>query len=84
RRLKEEGLKALPYPVLVELSPLEESLLPERKEVLASLFALEAFGPGRVRLLAAPSFLHPYPLLLPEIFREALRGEGKSLTELLA
>ena len=84
RRLKEEGLRELPYPVLVELSPAEEALLPERQEAWASLFALEAFGPGRVRLLAAPSFLHPYPLLLPEIFREALRGEGKSLTELLA
>ncbi|MDM7323842.1 MAG: DNA mismatch repair protein MutL, partial [Thermus sp.] len=83
-RLKEEGLVELPYPVLVELSPLEEGLLPEREEALGSLFAFEAFGPGRVRLLKAPAFLHPYPLLLPEIFKEALRGEGKSLKELLA
>jgi DNA mismatch repair protein MutL len=29
-------------------------------------------------------FLHPYPLLLPEIFRESLKGEGRSLRGLLA
>ena len=74
-RLK-EGLKPLPYPVLVEL----EGEPPEA----SPLFAFEPFGPGRVRLLAAPAFLHPYPLLLPEIFRESLKGEGRSLKGLLA
>ncbi|TBH20624.1 DNA mismatch repair endonuclease MutL [Thermus thermamylovorans] len=82
RRLEAEGPKPLPYPVLVELSPEEEALL--GGEALAALFAHEAFGPGRVRLLAAPAFLHPYPLLLPEVFREALRGEGRNLRGLLA
>lgn len=81
RRLREEGLKPLPYPLLVELSPEEEALL--GSEALAALFAYEPFGAGRVRLLSAPSFLHPYPRLLPEVFREALRGEGGSLRELL-
>lgn len=81
RRLREEGLKPLPYPVLVELSPEEEALL--QGEAASALFAYEPFGPGRVRLLSAPAFLHPYPLLLPQVFLEALKGEGRSLTELL-
>ncbi len=81
RRLREEGLKPLPYPVLVELTPEEEGLL--GGEALAALFAYEAFGPGRVRVLAAPPFLHPYPLLIPQAFLEALRGEGRSLGEVL-
>ncbi|GLV47778.1 DNA mismatch repair protein MutL [Thermus sp. LT1-2-5] len=81
RRLAEEGLAPLPYPVLVELTPEEVLLLPGEAE---GLFAFEPFGPQRVRLLRAPSFLHPYPLLLPEVFREALRGEGRSLKNLLA
>lgn len=80
RRLAEEGLAPLPYPVLVELTPEEALLLPEAE----GLFTFEPFGPQRVRLLRAPSFLHPYPLLLPEVFREALRGEGRSLKGLLA
>jgi len=80
RRL-EEGLSPLPYPVLVELTPEEALLLPGGTE---RLFAYEPFGPHRVRLLKAPAFLHPYPLLLPEVFREALRGEGRSLKNLLA
>jgi DNA mismatch repair protein MutL len=80
RRL-DEGLKPLPYPVLVELAPEEALRLPGEAE---RLFAFEPFGPQRVRLLRAPSFLHPYPLLLPEVFREALRGEGRSLKGLLA
>ena len=84
RRLREEGLKELPYPVLVELSPAEEALLEERGEALMAFFAFQAFGPGRVRLLMAPSFLHPYPLLLAEAFKEVLGGEGRSLRELLA
>lgn len=81
RRLQ-EGLKPLPRPVLVELAPEEEALLEEGHP--APLFAYEPFGPGRVRLLAAHPFLHPYPLLLPEVFREALRGERRSLKDLLA
>ncbi len=80
-RLQNEGLAPLPYPVLVELTPEEAALLPEGPY---PLFAWEAFGPGWVRLLSAPSFLHPYPLLLPEIFKEALRGEGRGLKGLLA
>jgi len=75
-RLREEGLKPLPYPVLVELDGEPPEASP--------LFAFEPFGPGRVRLLSAPPFLHPYPLLLPEIFRESLKGEGRSLRGLLA
>ncbi|MFZ8812945.1 MAG: DNA mismatch repair endonuclease MutL [Thermus aquaticus] len=75
-RLREEGLKPLPCPVLVELDGEPPEASP--------LFAFEPFGPGRVRLLSAPPFLHPYPLLLPEIFRESLKGEGRSLRELLA
>ncbi len=81
-RLREEGLAPLPYPVLVEITPEEAALLPE--EGPSALFAYEPFGPGRVRLLAAPPFLHPYPLLLPEVFRDALKGEGRNLKGLLA
>ncbi len=82
RRLEAEGLAPLPYPVLVELSPGEEERLGQGME--GQLFAYEPFGPSRVRLLEAPPFLHPYPLLLPPVFKEALRGEGGSLRELLA
>ncbi|GGN05193.1 DNA mismatch repair protein MutL [Thermus composti] len=74
-----EGPSPLPYPVLVEV---EEGL--EESEAVEALFRYEPFGRGRVRLLSAPSFLHPYPLLLPEVFKEALRGEGRSLKALLA
>jgi DNA mismatch repair protein MutL len=63
----------------------EEGLkLDEEPPEASPLFAFEPFGPGRVRLLSAPPFLHPYPLLLPEIFRESLKGEGRSLRGLLA
>ncbi|WP_347241941.1 DNA mismatch repair endonuclease MutL [Thermus sp.] len=82
RRLQAEGLAPLPYPVLVELSPGEAERLGQGME--GRLFAYEPFGPLRVRLLEAPPFLHPYPLLLPEVFKEALRGEGGSLRGLLA
>lgn len=81
-QLQAEGPKPLAYPVLVDLAPEEEGLL--GGEALDALFAYEPFGPGRVRLLAAPAFLHPYPLLLPEVFREALKGEERSLKDLLA
>lgn len=74
-----EGPKPLPRPLLVPLAPEEEALLQAGQEALAGLFRWEPFGPGRVRLLMAPAFLHPYPLLLPEVFKEALRGEGGSL-----
>ncbi|WP_022798998.1 DNA mismatch repair endonuclease MutL [Thermus islandicus] len=73
-----EGPKPLPRPLLVRLEPGEEALLGERESTLGQLFRFEPFGPGRVRLLAAPPFLHPYPLLLPEVFKEAVRGEGES------
>ncbi|VCU52593.1 DNA mismatch repair protein MutL [Thermus thermophilus] len=79
-----EGPRPLPRPLLVLLAPEEEVLLEAEQEALAELFRWEPFGPGRVRLLSAPSFLHPYPLLLPEVFKEALRGEGRSLKALLA
>ena len=79
-----EGPKPLPRPLLVLLAPEEEALLEAGQEALAALFRWEPFGPGRVRLLMAPAFLHPYPLLLPEVFKEALRGEGRSLKALLA
>jgi DNA mismatch repair protein MutL len=79
RRLADEGLAPLAQPVLVELAPGEE-LGP----VKIPLFTYEPFGPGRLRLLEAPPFPHPYPLLLPEIFRESLRETGKSLQSLLA
>jgi len=72
-----EGAKPLPRPLLVRLEPGEEALLGEREAALAGLFRWEPFGPGRVRLLEAPAFLHPYPLLLPEVFKEAVRGEGE-------
>ncbi|GAA6733324.1 DNA mismatch repair endonuclease MutL [Thermus oshimai] len=84
RKKVAEGPAPLPKPLLVLLEPEEALRLPEREEALRALFAFEPFGPGRVRLLGAPSFLHPYPLLLPEVFREVLREEGKSLRGLLA
>ncbi|AFV75585.1 DNA mismatch repair enzyme (predicted ATPase) [Thermus oshimai JL-2] len=84
RKKVAEGPAPLPKPLLVPLEPEEALRLPEREEALRALFAFEPFGPGRVRLLGAPSFLHPYPLLLPEVFREVLREEGKSLRGLLA
>ncbi|GAB5603555.1 DNA mismatch repair endonuclease MutL [Thermus sp. FJN-A] len=74
-----EGPKPLPRPLLVLLEAEEEALLEAGREALAELFRWEPFGPGRVRLLMAPAFLHPYPLLLPEVFKEAVRGGGEGL-----
>ncbi len=78
------GPRPLDPPLLIPLTPEEEAGLGERGQDLAQVFPHEAFGPGHVRLLGAPSFLHAYPRLLPEVFREALRGEGGSLKALLA
>ncbi len=83
RKLR-EGPVELPNPILVELTPEEEARLPEAQETLSGFLPFEPFGRGRVRLLGAPPFLHPYPRLLPEIFREALGGEGRGLRHLLA